>query len=151
MDKSQTKFAFYEWSKLLTFSRSGDATPYLGPGWGEPEAGQTWTDGINASLQMRVTPPASDVALVLSCTPFLAEGKIPHQELTVFVNFLRVGCVLVGGPREIEVNIPKWVFKETQLHIDFYLPNAASPKTLGIGSDARRLGLAVNRMMMTLI
>jgi hypothetical protein len=148
LDMSQVKIAPYDWAKLLNFSAGGNAGPYCGTGWGQPEDGMIWTDGPNARLHMLVKPPASDVSLVLSCFPFLGDGKVPYQELTVFVNFLRVGFAVVAQPSEIEVLIPKWVFKEPQTQIDLYIPKATSPQALGIAGDVRQLGLAINRMMM---
>lgn len=148
LNMSQAKVAPYDWAKLLNFTIGGNAGPYLGAGWGQPEDGMTWTDGPNARLQMLVKPPVSDVSLVLSCFPFLGEGAIPYQELTVFVNFLRVGFAVVAEPSEIEIPIPKSVFKEPLTLIDLYIPKATSPEAIGTGSDVRQLGLAVNRVMM---
>jgi hypothetical protein len=141
----------YEWGKLINFSRTGDAPAFLGSGWGEPEEGRIWTDGLNASMNFRARPPAADVAMVLSCDAFLGEGHIPYQELTVFVNFLRVGFAVIDVPMELEFEIPRWVFKEQDFQVDFYLPKAASPAALGIGSDLRNLGIVVNRMMMIMV
>jgi hypothetical protein len=85
---------------------------------------------------------------VIECTPFLGDGKIPYQELHIFVNFLRVGFEVLNRPEEINVRIPKQVFSSSQLVIDFYLPKAASPASIGAGTDQRVLGIAIHRMMM---
>jgi hypothetical protein len=99
-------------------------------------------------MHFRVQPPASAAALVLSCDAFLADGRIPYQELTVFVNYLRVGFAVVKQPSEYEFEIPQWAFKGNDVQVDLYLPKAASPAELGIGPDVRTLGIVVNRMMM---
>ena len=144
----ESRIAPYEWAKLLNFTNVGNAQIYCVSGWAMPEDGLTWTDGLNAKLRMSVKPPASDVTLVLSCFPFLGDGKIPYQEVTVFVNFLRVGFAVIDRPAEIEVSIPNYVFRDPRIEIDLYLPRACSPSTIGTGVDERALGVAVNRMMM---
>ncbi|HLY57284.1 MAG TPA: hypothetical protein VKS60_17100 [Stellaceae bacterium] len=144
----ESRVASYEWAKLLNFTSAGNAQNYCMSGWAKPEEGLTWTDGLNAKLRMSVKPPVSDVSLVLSCFPFLGDGKVPYQEVTVFVNFLRVGFAVIDGAVELEVPIPRHVFRDSHTEIDLYLPRACSPSAIGAGSDMRRLGLAVNRMMM---
>jgi hypothetical protein len=138
----------YEWAKALNFSTRGNALPYCISGWAEPELGLVWTDGLNARLSFTARPPTSDVSLVLSCFPYLGEGKIPFQEIHVFVNFLRVGFTVLKAPSEIDISIPKQVFGLPRVDIDLYLPKAASPASLGVSNDLRELGVAVNRLML---
>jgi len=139
----------YEWSKVLNFTTRGNALPYCVSGWGEPETGLVWTDGPNARLSFSIRPPKSDISLLMTCAPFLVEGKVPFQELHVFVNFLRVGFAVLPAPTEVAVDIPKHVFASPQVQIDFYLPRASSPASLGVGTDLRQLGVAVSRLMLT--
>jgi len=75
MNALPVKAPVYEWAKLMDFSNTGNALPYCVSGWGKPEEGLIWTDGLNARLEMLVKPPVSDVCLVLSCYPFLAMGN----------------------------------------------------------------------------
>jgi hypothetical protein len=138
----------YEWAKGLSFSTRGNALPYCISGWAEPELGLIWTDGLNARLSFTVLPPTSDVSLVISCFPYLGEGKIPFQEMHIFVNFLRVGFTVLKAPSEIDISIPKHVFGQPKVNIDLYLPKAASPASLGLSNDLRELGVAVNRLML---
>jgi hypothetical protein len=138
----------YEWSKVLNFTERGNAQSYLAAGWGAPEATLTWTDGLNARLSFSARTPKSDVTLVMSCTPFLGERKVPFQELHVFTNFLRVGFSVLAQPTEIDIVIPTYVFDRPQIDIDFYIPRAFSPASVGLGADLRVLGVAVHRLMM---
>lgn len=139
----------YEWGKVLNFTVRGSALPYCEAGWGEPEVGLVWTDGLNASLAFLAKPPSADVSLVLNCTPYLAEGKLPFQEVHFFVNFLRVGFSVVKRPTEIKISIPKQVFSGPHVSIDLYLPKACSPASLRLGPDLRELGIAVDRLVLT--
>lgn len=139
----------YEWGKTLNFTVRGTAMPYCQSGWGEPEVGLIWTDGLNATLAFLAKPPSQDVHLALSCSPFLAEGKVPFQELHLFINFLRVGFSVIRRPTEIEWKIPKHVFGTPHVQIDLYVPKACSPAMLRLGPDLRELGLAVERLTLT--
>ena len=138
----------YEWAKVLNFTAQGNALPYCVSGWSDPEAGLVWTDGLNAKLALSVKPPTSDVSLILSCNPFLVDGKLPYQEVHVFLNFLRVGFAALSAPAEVEIPIPKRVFNGPEVDIDLYIPKACSPALLGASPDIRQLGIAVNRLML---
>jgi len=138
----------YRWGEILHFTEGGNAVPFFGDGWSRPEAGIVWTQSQNARLSFSINPPKSDVLLIISCLPFLVEKQIPHQELHVYVNFLRVGFSLIPGPGEVEFRIPARVFGTSELDIDFYLPKACSPAAIGTGQDVRDLGLAVNQFVM---
>ena len=139
----------YEWSKVLNFTNRGNALAYCSSGWAEqPEPTLIWTDGLNARLSFSAKQPKSDVSLVMSCTPFLGDGKVLFQELHIFVNFLRVGFSVVMRPAEIDVMIPAYVFNRPHVDIDFYMPRACSPASLNVGPDLRVLGIAMHRLMM---
>jgi hypothetical protein len=144
---SETKTA-YNWGASLNFTVRGNALPYCISGWSEPEAGIAWTDGLNAKLSFAVEPPTSDVLLSLSCVPYLGEGKIPFQELHVFVNFLRVAFAVLKAPTDISIKIPQYVFSQPHLDIDFYLPRAVSPAFLRLNPDLRQLGISVSQLTM---
>ena len=138
----------YEWSKLLHFTDRGNARSYCATGWGDPEPTLTWTDGLNARLSFLAKTPKSDVTLVMSCTPFLGDGKVSFQELHIYVNFLRVGFRVLDQATEIDLSIPAYVFNRPQIDIDFYAPRACSPASVGAGTDLRVLGVAIHRLMM---
>jgi hypothetical protein len=138
----------YEWGKVLNFNARGNALPYCVSGWGAPEAGLMWTDGLNARLSFTAKPPRSDVSLVITANPFVVKGRLPNQELHLYVNFLRVGFSVVRTLTELNFEIPKYVFQSPTVVIDLYIPKACSPNSLGTGKDQRELGLAVSRLML---
>jgi hypothetical protein len=139
----------FDWGKTLDFMIGGSALPHCVSGWGEPEVGLIWTDGLNARLIFTVEPPASNIALALNCYPFLGEGKIPFQELHLYVNFLRVGFATLKAPQELVFTVPRHVFSQRTLYIDLYLPKAVSPSFLRLGQDIRQLGISVTHLTMS--
>jgi hypothetical protein len=144
----RTAISAYQWGKILNFTTRGSALPYCVQGWSEPEPGLIWTDGLNAKLSFSISAPKSDISLALTCEPFLVEGKIPYQELNIFINFLRVGFAFLDKRSEITLEIPKRVFCDSQCDIDLYLPKACSPSSVGAGPDIRILGIAMSRLML---
>jgi hypothetical protein len=142
------KRSAYRWGDVMNFIKGGNGASYCTDGWGQAEEGITWTISPNARLAMSVAPPKSDVSLILSCIPFVVEGKLARQELHVYVNFLRIGFALVPEPSEIEIRIPAKIITGPDVDIDLYMPHACSPASLGTGADIRDLGIAVNRVML---
>jgi hypothetical protein len=138
----------YEWSKVLNFTNRGNAQSYCTSGWSNAEPTLIWTDGLNARMSFSAKAPKSDVSFIMACTPYLGDGLVPFQELHVFVNFLRVGFAALAQSAEIEISIPAYVFNRAEADVDFYLPRACSPASVGATSDLRVLGIAVHRIMM---
>ncbi len=138
----------YEWSTVLNFNARGNALPYCTSGWAEPESTLIWTDGLNAKMSFSAKPPKSNVSLIISCTPYLGDGKVPFQELHIFVNFLRVGFGVISQSTELDITIPTCVFNRPEVDIDLYVPRACSPASLSLGKDLRVLGVGVHRLMM---
>lgn len=140
--------ASYKWSTVVDFSARGNAATYCSDGWCQPEPSLTWTDGLSARMSFLVKEPQSDVSLTLNCMPFLVDGKVNFQELHVFINFLRVGFFVVSESKAIELLIPAYIINRPELIIDFYLPRACSPASVGVASDLRVLGLAASQLVM---
>ena len=113
---------FYRWGDVLDFRAGGNAVRYCVSGWALPEDDFTWTDGANARLALMVRQPDSDVSMTFKCIPNTLEGRIPYQEINLFINFLRVAYTTVTDPGEIVFAIPRRVLMTPHLIIDFYLP-----------------------------
>ena len=136
---------FYRWGDVLSFRSAGNGGRYCVSGWAQPEADFTWTDGPNARLALMVRQPDSDVSMAFKCIPNTLGGRIPYQEINLFINFLRLACATATDPGEIVFEIPRRVLMTPHLIIDFYLPKAASPG----GNDLRRVGIALESLTLT--
>lgn len=146
MVKDNNILAIYEWGKIIDFTKKGNATSYIGDGWSDPEEGGTWTDSLNATLHFKLRPTKNDVMLALSCDPFLFANKITYQELTIYVNHLRAGLVIIEGTTIFKMRIPHLMLSPQNNRIDFYLPKATSPSSIEAGSDLRRLGIYASQL-----
>jgi hypothetical protein len=124
------------------------ASIHLGDGWGLPEGAFRWTQAAEVSLAL--TPPPETVAgreleLRMKLTPNLLEGRLARQRLVAKLD----GVVLVTfevrdpAPLVYAIPIPRTSIREgSQLVLE--LPDSASPASVGLVGDERRLGVAVH-------
>lgn len=133
----------------ITFGKNGTAYQYQMAGWSGPEDGFTWTDGHNAVLAVQPETIDSDLTLKITASPYLGGGTLDQQRVTVYVNEHQVGewSFDQAGTQEKTIVIPHAVLVEEMQHIAFELPDAVSPKSLGLSEDGRDLALAVRSMV----
>ncbi|MNR61010.1 hypothetical protein D3C85_1826300 [compost metagenome] len=62
--------------------------------------------------------------------------------MIVFANNQKISETIIDSNNTYQFNIPKDIVKD-ELHISMRLPNAASPKSLGINEDKRLLALSI--------
>ena len=138
-----TNAAAYNWGDRLAFGKGGNAGPFQGQGWSDsPDEHSTWTVGPEADLLFRFVPPPSDVVLNLKVAPFVVEGIIEHQSLTVYFNYFRVAFFEIAKPTELTVYLPRELFSLRASVLTFHIPRCHSPQTLQRNLDVRRLGIA---------
>ena len=137
----------YAWGDRIEFGKRGNADQYdIWHGFSISEVGFTWTEGNVASIGLWVSPPASD--LILKCRVFaLLGGNIHQQTVNVSFNDTLAGTWEVKNPGEYSMGIPKSMLQGDILEIVFYLPNAVSPKELGINEDNRQLAIALQSLV----
>lgn len=134
-----------EYGRPIFFGLGGDSDRFRLLGWSATEAGFTWTDGIGASIAMR--PPASEhpVRLNVKAAGMNTPGRLPFQPVEVTANGEKIATWEVAEQKVYSAIIPQKFFRvaDELLFIDFYMPKATSPASLGQGGDLRRLGIQV--------
>lgn len=122
--------------------------PYLGRGWSYPEPWGIWSDGRSCSLLLVVDPVRSG-AMVL------------RLEVAGFVNWrhrkVRIRIVADGRPAG-GADLSFWrpqkslvipldaVGSDGLCHVEIGITDPASPASLGMGADARELGLGLRSL-----
>lgn len=144
----------YTPGSVIYFGIGGNAEQYLGKditqGWSGPEEGHRWTDGQTAVFLFSLPRPENDLILNVTVTPFLA-GRLKRQNLSIWINGVKLQDVLLtsGNMQNLTIKIPRNYFEEGVQRITFKLPDAISPKYLGISTDDdRRLGIAFHTLTM---
>lgn len=139
------------------FGIGGDSERIRRAGWSFTEPTYTWTDGPSAWLGIHLLHTNRDVQLQFRMAGMNLPPRVPFQPVDVLVNGEKLASwqvsderlfvliiparMLAGPPRLPDGSLPFILEPGVRLNVEFRLPNAISPKQLGDGEDARRLGL----------
>jgi len=120
-----------------------ESQKYLWYGWSPIGGDFHWTEGEEAGLIFALDQ-VTDLRMEMTLGPFLAPGKLDRQRMNVFVNDRAVARFVLDDPK---LNTYSFTVSQTVLdrknRIVLDLPDAASPEYLGVGNDARRLGITM--------
>jgi hypothetical protein len=111
-------------------------------GWSAAEPSFRWTDGHEATLVFALTNPR-DTILTLKAGAFVANGS-PRQRVSVALNgqVLSNFEITDNSAHEYTIELPAKILRAQNV-LTFSLPDAASPQSLGLSKDPRKLGLAL--------
>ena len=144
--RRDSDYALYEIGTRINFSRP-DVGKYLGYGWSLPETFSRWTDRGVALIAFRFEHPGPAV-LRLKLAPFLVTGKLDQQQLSIKLNKQPVAQLTLreSDLKEYSIALPANLLRD-QNTVTFELPDAESPKNLGISEDTRLLGVNVQWLL----
>jgi hypothetical protein len=136
----------------ILFNEGSGAERLLGEGWSALESAGVWTDGVKASLVLKlIDAQPGDVELILAVDPFVTpdhpelEVEVSARGQTLGARVFRHRRALFGlgkAHRPLRVVVPESVRGETgQVLLELRLQSPARPVDLGLSDDARRLGL----------
>jgi len=121
----------------------------LADGWSTPESWGTWTDGQQAKIEMRLVPQARSI--VLDALAFV-QPQHPAQRVIVNLNGEQVLSTsltqLLGNRLEVPISsaLSQSLARDDRLTIELQLPDAISPRQLGINDDSRVMGLGLKSL-----
>ena len=129
--------------KTIDFS-SPHTRCFLPSGWAEStESWGVWSAGTGATLRLQL-PAAKVKELSLNVRAFVNQ-QAPTQMVNVSIDGSPVKSQLLNNfeNNRIVIPIPDQASDKKWIEITFALPNARSPKSLGMGEDTRILGLGL--------
>lgn len=120
---------------------------HLWQGWARDSGGAIrWTVAESATLRQPLPEPAvpGDYQLTLRAKVLTEPQQLEAQRVRIRVNQGDWIEQRWDAPGFVEYLVP-WVLSEPtdELQVEFMLPDAASPKSLGMGEDGRTLGFAL--------
>ena len=134
----------------ILFGIQGNAQRYQQDGWSLPEIGHTWTSGRSATLVIPDLKSQNGIVLHFAVHPLIMPAKLEQQRINVVVNDHALDTVSIENAGEYAVTIGADCCRhDNGLKITFELPDATSPKELGINSDERILALAFQSIWLT--
>ncbi|WP_191057754.1 hypothetical protein [Geminicoccus harenae] len=138
----------YQVGQLLGFSPDHDTSrPYRASGWSIPDLDGTFSNASEAELILPVRLETdAPLQLRAQAWSFVAE-ELSRQEIEILVNGRFVGrweFTLADARGERTAIIPAEIAREQEpMSIVFRMPNATSPLSLGLSTDARQLGIGL--------
>jgi hypothetical protein len=131
----------------IVFGAGGNLDEFSPSGFSPtPDPNSRWSEAPVAELLFRLPPLRHDPCFAVDVAPYLAEGRIARQECWIFVNGLFVVHHAIRMHTEITFEMARETINARPQRLSFALPNATSPRELGIGGDLRLLGLAFGRL-----
>ncbi|MDR1914438.1 MAG: hypothetical protein LBQ68_08175, partial [Clostridiales bacterium] len=137
-DRPGVLVPIYNYGEELIFGTGGNELMYLDTGWSHDEDGFRWTDASKASLLIPIYSTNKDLLVTLTGNPYQGQplGDITVNGTRLDYSFNEEGILSFEIPQELA---------NSELRIEFSLPNASSPPT----ADARLLGIAVSKLLIT--
>ena len=132
----------------IDFSENGNSAFYIISGWSHQEANFRWTDGPTAVLRVRLEGAPNAQALGRSYLRFRAASFGAAQRVLVTIDGKQVSELMLTADRrdyEIEVDLEN-PDSDFEHEIVFRLPDAHSPKSVGLSRDPRQLGMAMTSL-----
>jgi hypothetical protein len=112
-------------------------------GFSDPEGWATWNNGKRSIIELIINSVPDDLIFEASVYPHI-QDNLPTQEIRFIINghYIESITLTERGMQKIAFAIPNGILNEGLNSLLFEIPNAATPKELGINEDTRRLGVA---------
>jgi len=116
------------------------------------ENGLSWTKSEVAgfSVMLGAVPPDSVLSLRVAAQPFIKADQILRQHFFVFINGTYIGFRILETYEDLEFVLPRNVLSTRGMRLEFVIPTASSPKSVGVSQDVRKLGIAISGVSFTL-
>lgn len=116
---------------------------YLWKGWSVPAVFFRWTNGHRAAIVFTLNDVNRSL-LKIKFSPFLISGKLEKQRVSVKLNEQKIAEFEIKEPTEeiYVISLPKNILQDRNI-LSLDLPDAKAPSTLGVNTDPRVLGIAV--------
>jgi hypothetical protein len=132
-----------------TFGQHGEWNNWLKGGWSDPESWGVWAVGPEAAFEIdagELPPAGGGVLLHFELRAFVSEHH-PRQRAEIAVNGVDVKTVEVTYPANTATfDLPVATHSlrnEDKIVVHLNLPEAVSPKSLGMGEDTRVLSFGL--------
>ena len=122
---------------------SADAGRFLWYGWSGPESEIRWSDGKTAAILFDM-PRLEETIVEIKLAPFLVAGKHSEQDVAIELNGETIKNLQLRDTTAAtyQMVLPARLLTHRNILL-LDLPDAASPKSFAINTDARRLAVAV--------
>ena len=146
---SSTMDRSYQYGTKINFGLHGNAGPYKVSGWSAAEPESTWTEGQSAKLAFTISPANKPITFKAVVSGFVKPPDLPSQPVTVIINGQEVAHWEIAAKGVAQMDLPAQFTQNGKLELEFRLPKAASPASLGMSIDQRPLGMCFYELELT--
>jgi hypothetical protein len=122
---------------------SHEADKYLWYGWSIPEPQSRWSSGANATMifALNANKPQK---LNLRMAAFIVPEKLDEQRVTIRLNGGTLTTLSLRSAElaDYSLSLPSNDLRARNV-LEFHIPSAATPASLGVSEDQRQLGIRV--------
>lgn len=134
--------------QLIQFT--SDSERYRVSGWSKTEGNYAWSEGTSARLALPIPVDAGPLTLKMTLRGLTHPAALLSQPVEVYVKDQKIADWQVADTAALTARIPAELTKGTKtLNLEFRIPKATSPKTLGMNADTRVLGICVYSIELT--
>jgi hypothetical protein len=143
----ERKVARYKLGSTIDFGKNGNAVWFQAEGWWSAEEGGTWRVGDRSILVLDIeAQPDTDLVLDIDGHAFAPPQRSPYAETVVF-NRTPVAEWQISSPvLKSQIRIPRELVSSPLIRIEFVNHDPKAPADVGLSTDARKLGLALQRV-----
>jgi hypothetical protein len=131
---------------VIEFGEGGTSEIYRVSGWTGTGKGKTftWSEGTSAKLALPIPAGSGELTIKMRMGGLVHPPDLLFQPVEVYANGQKIADLQVGEFADFEASIPAAIPNPGgTIEIEFRIPNATSPKSLGVNSDTRDLGIFV--------
>jgi hypothetical protein len=134
----------------IGFGQGGTSEQYRVSGWSKTEEKFTWSEGTSAKLSLPIGDVTGPLLLKITMGGLMHPPDLPAQPVEVYANDTKIADWQVGNTAEFAATIPGNANKGGgKVDIEFRVPKATTPKSIGQNDDPRRLGICVTALELT--
>ncbi len=124
--------------------KSHDADNYLWYGWSMAEPESRWSNATHATMIFSLSE-LKPITLKFRAAAFLVPGKLDEQHVNLSLNGHSLTTLTLKNPElaDYTVTLPAAKLRARNV-LDFDIPGAATPASLGVSRDQRQLGLRIS-------
>ena len=130
----------------LSFGLGEPDNPRLGGGWHAPDSGGTWSQSVDAVVEIVVPHEHVPLLLRVNATAAVLKQR-PRMKVKAFINGMPAGDWLrdlSNASSPLDLRVPASAANAGRLEIRLGVDHTASPFRLGAGPDDRQLGLLLH-------
>jgi hypothetical protein len=117
---------------------------YRVSGWNKSEGDYAWSEGKTAKLSLPVPTNVGPLTVTVTMRGLVQPPAVSVQPVELYVNGKKIADWQVTNTAPFTAEIPGELTRgQDNLNFELRIPNATSPKVLGMNDDVRILGVCV--------